>query len=256
MVFPATLQLCLSVLLESGLNWLQNWLVFRKLITRRLPLQSPNITAKLMKIAGKRTAKQWMALKLRLQSKPSQRLWDSAFRDFYLTRIDTRYLRPIASIQRDDTQSGEGFAIAALFCSLIEFLESCERGDNFHFIGRTKDKLLPNEYNERQASSYFKDFLKTRKPFDTLIPSALVDSFYQDVRCGLLHEARTKGTWFISTAASDGALVSASASQATLFRNQLVPALKEYFVEYRKRLLCAPSTQQAFIRKFDHLCKA
>lgn len=171
-------------------------------------------------------------------------------------RIDTRYLHPIASIQRDDTKSGEGFAIVALFCSLIEFLESCERGDNFHFIGRTKDKLQPNEYNERQASSYFKDFLKTRKPFDTLIPSALVNSFYQDVRCGLLHEARTKGGWFISTAASGGALISTKGGQITLFRNRLIPALETYFVEYRKRLLSNSSTQQAFIRKFDHLCKA
>lgn len=209
-----------------------------------------------MRIAGKHTAKQWMALKKRLQSKPSRRLWDSAFRRFYRMRIDTRYLHPIASIQRNDTESGEGFAIAALLCSLIEFLESCERGDNFHFIGRTKDKLQPNEYNERQASSYFKDFLKTRKPFDTLIPSALVDSFYQDVRCGLLHEARTKGGWFISTTASGGALISKKGGQITLFRNRLIPALETYFVEYRKRLLSDSSTQQAFIRKFDHLCKA
>jgi len=98
-----------------------------------------------MRIAEKHTDKQWMALKKRLQSKPTQRLWDSAFRRFYRRRIDTRYLHPIASIQRDDTQRGEGFAIAALFCTLIEFLESCERGDNFRFIGRTGAKLQPNE---------------------------------------------------------------------------------------------------------------
>ncbi len=195
-----------------------------------------------------------MALKKRLQSNPTQRLWDSAFHRFYRTRIDTRYLHPIASIQQDDTQLGEGFAIAALFCTLIEFLESCERGDNFRFIGRTGTKLQPNEYNERQASSYFKDFLRTRKPFNTLIPSTLVDSFYQNVRCGLLHEARTKGGWVISTRASGGALISQKGGQITLFRNQLIPALETYFLEYRKRLLTNPTTQQAFIRKFDHLC--
>ena len=209
-----------------------------------------------MRIAGLNTDKQWMALKRGLQSKPSQRLWDSAFRRFYRMRIDTRYLHPIASIQRNDTQRGEGFAIAALFCSLIEFLESCERGDNFHFIGRTKDTLQPHEYDECQASSYFKDFLKTRRPFDTLIPSTLVDSFYRDVRCGLLHEARTKGGWFISTAASCGALISQEGGKITLFRDRLIPGLEAYFLEYRSRLLTDPSTQQAFIRKFDHLCKA
>lgn len=208
-----------------------------------------------MRIAGKHSDKQWVALKSRLQSRPTERLWDSAFRRFYRIRIDTRYLHPIASIKRHDTQRGEGFAIVALFCSLIEYLESCERGDNFHFIGRTKDKLLPNEYSERQASQYFKDFLRTRTPFDTLVPSALVDSFYADVRCGLLHEARTKGGWFISTSASGGALISVTAGQKTLFRNRLVPALETYFVDYRERLLKDPATQQAFIRKFDYLCR-
>ena len=211
---------------------------------------------KSMRIAGKHTDQQWMALKRRLQSKPSRYLWDSAFRRFYRMRIDTRYLHPIASIERLDTQRGEGFAIATLFCSLIEFLESCERGDNFHFIGRT-GTLQSHEYSERQASSYFKDFLKTRKPFDTLIPSTLVNSFYQDVRCGLFHEARTKGSWFMSTAASHGGtLISQEGGRFTLFRNQLIPTLETYFLEYQERLLTNRSTQQAFIRKFDHLCKA
>jgi hypothetical protein len=209
-----------------------------------------------MRIAGKNTAKQWKALKKRLQSKPTQRLWGSAFRRFYRMRIDTRYLQPLASIQQHDAQLGEGFAIAALFCSLIEFLESCERGDNFHFIGQTGDTLQLNEYSERQAARYFKEFLKTRKPLDSLIPSTLVDSFYRDVRCGLLHEARTKGGWFISTAASRGALISQKGGKITLYRNRLVPALEEYFCEYRTRLFTDPGTQQAFIRKFDHLCKA
>ena len=204
-----------------------------------------------MKIAGKNMDKQWFALKARLQSNPSQDLWDSAYHRFYRERINTRYLHPIASIS--DTQSGEGFAIVALFCSLIEFLESCEKGDNFRFTS-SGVQLLPNEYNQTQAKSYFKDFLKTRDPFKTLIPLALVDSFYNDVRCGLFHEARTKGTWVISSRSSKGKLVSQSGGQIILFRRQLIPALEEYFVEYHKRLLTNTDTQAALIRKFDFLC--
>src|SRR5438045_1091046 len=104
-----------------------------------------------MKIAGKNTDIQWFALKARLQSAPSHNLWDSAYQRFYRKRIDTRYLHPIASIR--DTQSGEGFAITALLCSLIEFLESCERGNNFRLAPTAQ--LLPNEYNSKQASGYF-----------------------------------------------------------------------------------------------------
>lgn len=205
-----------------------------------------------MRIAGKNTVKQWVALKKRLQSNPSQDLWEYAYHGFYRMRIDTRYLHPIASIK--DTQNGEGFAIAALFCSLIEFLESCEKGLNFRYASTAK--LSPHEYNQQQAAGYFKDFLKTREPFKTLIPLALVDSFYSDVRCGLLHEARTKGTWFISSATSASILVSQTGGRITLFRRQIVPALEEYFVDYRNRLLSNINTQEAFIRKFDFLCTA
>jgi hypothetical protein len=169
-------------------------------------------------------------------------------------RIDTRYLDPIASIEQNDSERGEGFAIATLFCSLIEFLETCERGMNFHYIGKSQEVLQPHEYSERDGSKYFKDFLTTRKPFDHLIPPKLVDSFYRDVRCGLLHEARTKGGWFISAAASNGNLVAEQAGRITLFRSELVPALELYFADYRTRLLNDTTTQRAFIRKFDYLC--
>ena len=209
-----------------------------------------------MRIAGKYTDKQWATLRKRLQAKPTKRLWDSAFRRFYRMRIDTRYLKPIASILKHDTELGEGFAMVALFCSLLEFLESCERGDNFHFIGKAKERLKDNEYDEHQASRYFKNFLKTRKPFNEAIPLELVDSFYQDVRCGLLHETRTKGGWLISTKESDGALISQENGKIILFRNQLIPALEVYFLEYRKRLFTNTETQKAFIRKFDHLCNS
>ena len=142
----------------------------------------------------------------------------------------------------------------ALFCTLVEYLESCERGDNFRFVGNTKTTLQPHEYNERQAAAHFKDFLRTRTPFSTLVPAGLVDSFYRDVRCGLLHEARTKSAWTISTKASGGQLVSQQGSKITLFRNELIPAVEKYLANYRQRLLTDPNTQAAFIRKFDHLC--
>lgn len=208
-----------------------------------------------MRIAGGFTDQHWGMFKKRLSLEPSRSLWEKAFCQYYRTRINTRYLNPIDSIRRHDTKNGEGFAIVALFCSLIEFLESCEQGCNFRFVGSSKARLQPFEYNEHQASGYFKGFLRTRKPFDELVPPALVDSFYQDVRCGLLHETRTKGGWFISTAQSNGVLISQESEKITLFRNQLISAFNTYFDDYRFRLLDDHSTQEAFIRKFDFLCR-
>jgi hypothetical protein len=208
-----------------------------------------------VKISGKYTEKDWAEFKTRLKSPSTVRLWESGFRRFYQTRIETRYLRPIAAIKDNDRRNGEGFAIVALFCSLVEFLESCERGCNFRYL-KGKEKCGPNEYSQYETDGMFKAFLLTRTPFNVLVPSNLVASFYSDVRCGLLHEARTKGKWFISTAGSRDQLISVRDGRILLFRNELVPALKVYFADYRSRLVGDLHRQEAFIRKFDHLSKS
>jgi hypothetical protein len=206
-----------------------------------------------MKIAGKTSDSEWKSLKGRLSSNPTPRLWVSAFRRFYRARINTRYLDPIKSINKHDRYLGEGFAVVAVFCTLVEYLESCEQGHNFRAIKKGQ-VLSPNEYSQFQASNYFRSFLRNRTPFNVLVPSALVDSFYCDVRCGLLHEARTRGGWVISAKPSSGKLVTQTGATITLFRNELIPALEKYLADYRTRLLTDRNTQAAFIRKWDHLC--
>lgn len=205
-----------------------------------------------MKIARNKTVDDWHALRAQLQSGATRQLWDSAYKEFYRDRIDSRYLDPIASIQGRDVKEGEGFAIVALLCTLVEYLESCEQGVNFRLL--SGGAVLGNyEYSPREAAVLFKAFLSNRTPFDALVPSHLVDSFYQDVRCGLLHEARTKGGWEISSKSSEQ-LVSEGGGKITLFRNAIVPSLEKYFENYRVRLRVNTGTQEALIRKFDHLC--
>lgn len=213
-----------------------------------------------MWIAGTSTEKEWSTLQALLESKPTTDLWKSAYDEFYQRRIETRYLKPMAAIEAIDADEGEGFAIAALFCSLIEFLETCEQGHNY------KHKADPNltptkfEYRSSQGRGYFESFLRDREPFKTRFPSGLIGSFYTDVRCGLLHEARTQGGWVVTTRPSGGNLVSQVGGKIRLFRNELKPALEDYFNDYRARLLADPAplshseTQKAFIRKFAHLC--
>lgn len=207
-----------------------------------------------MRIADNKTDRDWADLKSQLQTAATPQLWNVAYEEFYRVRINTRYLAPIASIQRHELKKGEGFAIVAVFCTLVEFLESCERGINFRFLTRGA-ALLANEYSQAQAGDLFKAFLQDRTPFNTLVPRHLVDGFYRDVRCGLVHEARTKGGWKISSQKSSGQLVSESPGTLTLFRTAIVPSLEEYFDDYRVRLGAKAETQNAFIRKFDHLCQ-
>lgn len=190
-----------------------------------------------------------------LKSNPTTRLWNFAFEKYFLARIETRYLQPIRSILRDDNYVGAGFSIVALFCTLVEFLESCEQGHNFH-IPKTLGKKVPYKYGPKKAGTYFKAFFVRRIPFKNLVPSDLVDSLYFDVRCGLLHEARTKGGWMVSARHSLGALVERDGAKVILYRSQIVPALDLYFADYQRRLLEKKRTQAAFLRKFDHLAKA
>lgn len=212
-----------------------------------------------MWVAGTNTDKDWFALQAQLESKPTTALWEAAYEKFYKLRIETRYLKPMAAIKAIDADEGEGFAIAALFCTLIEFLETCEQGHNFKSNADPALTATKFEYRSRQGRGYFESFLRDREPFKTRFPSALIGEFYTHVRCGLLHEAKTEGGWVVVTLPSGGALVSEVGGKKRLFRDELKPALEEYFENYRKRLIADPApllhseTQKAFIRKFAHL---
>ncbi len=147
---------------------------------------------------------------------------------------------------------GEGFAIAVLFCSLVEFLESTEQG--LKYVHRNADRAK-NEYSN--SGGLFSAFLKKRAPFDKLVmPPSAADDFYKSVRCGLLHEARTKGNWVIWSVPSGGKLIHQDVTgKIIVFRNEFVPALDNYLGGYRARLLADVPTQAAFVRKWDWLCE-
>lgn len=210
-----------------------------------------------MKIAGKNTDTDWFALKAKITQTPNDvALWEEAYKRFYCLRIETRYLKPIASIREEDDQNGEGFAIAALFCSLIEFLETCEQGHVFKLGADNKLTHQTNEYTIGVGGKYFRDFLTTREPFKNHFTPVIAKDFFDNLRCPLLHEARTQAGWYVSSESSKGKLFEQRGGHKVLFRNDLVPALQTYFRDYRGRLVTQLPVQQAFVRKFDHLATA
>jgi hypothetical protein len=79
-------------------------------------------------IAGWKTQADWHATKASLVVGGDPQTWRAVYRDFYRARLDLRYLNPIKILQDHGTFSGEGFSIAAIQCSLIEFLESTIQG--------------------------------------------------------------------------------------------------------------------------------
>lgn len=148
-----------------------------------------------MKIAGNLTIFNWDELSNILNCENDDN-WGLAFY-FFEERIRTRYINPIKSILEIGDNLGEGFAVVNLQCSLIETIESFINGCNSEYRnGKTlwkKDVTIIFKSNKE----IFKSFFDKRKPFIDYDKKIDGVEFYQDVRCGLLHETQTKNNWKI-----------------------------------------------------------
>ena len=177
-------------------------------------------------------------------------MWRSAFDEFCQVRLKLRYFGPIEILQEHGTFQGEGFLITAIQCSLIEFLESTIQGVTYRHLKRG-ETLQPYEYSS--SSQIFMSFLTKRDPFRAVFSDAVASDFYSNVRCGLLHEARTKNGWLIWAINPTGAII--DPSKKILFRDNMQNALIQFISNYGAELQCNVEYQAAFIRKFDSLCE-
>lgn len=202
-------------------------------------------------IAGEKTVADWDAMRGGLTGSSDPAAWTDAFEDFFKRRLEKRYFEPIRAIAVIGKDAGEGFAIVALHCSLIEFLAATLKGETYKFQKNGKPPLNRFEYSN--SSKIFVDFLESNEPFKSMFSKAgTALDFYKSVRCGLLHEARTKGRWKIR--------VSGSAAQAidvngrVVYRDKMQGVFDQFVDWYGRQLPKDAKLQQAFIRKFDSLC--
>ncbi|MBC7138606.1 MAG: gamma-glutamylcyclotransferase [Defluviimonas sp.] len=204
------------------------------------------------RIAGKKTVADWTAMRDRLTRDTGPAPWKDAFDDFFKTRLESRYFGPIRAIEKLDENAGEGFAIVALHCSLIEFLAATLKGKTYKYQRRGKPPLGPFEYSN--SSDMFIEFLESAAPFKTMFSKAgTALNFYRSVRCGLLHEARTKGNWKIRVCES--ATRAIDVEEMVVCRNKMQEAFDQFVDWYGRQLPIDTALQQAFIRKFDSLCQ-
>ncbi len=115
----------------------------------------------------------------------------------------------------------------------------------------------PNEYHS--SAKLFHDFLTHHDPFrKNFTSSSFVGDFYREIRCGLLHEAATKGKAKIrahkyeapeclAERTDDGSLV--------LYRNSFLQGIESYIKEYKKELLHSSLLQRNLLRKMDDICQ-
>jgi hypothetical protein len=205
-------------------------------------------------IAGRKTVADWAALKPSLIDLNNISLWTTVFNDYYITRLSDRYLDPIKYIKESGGYSGEGFSIMTVICSLIEFLETTYQGTNYRYRRNGDPPLGPFEYSV--SGQIFTDFLTNRAPFNLQFDVQSAEDFYKNIRCGLLHEARTNGNWTIWGNSGNGTLIKKTSTETVIYRDDFYDALLEFINDhYKTDLLSSTDRKNAFVRKFDKLCE-
>lgn len=208
-----------------------------------------NKTAGDIHIAGALTTDDWRAFRPNLVS-GEKAGWEKAFTDYFDTRLRLRYLDPIKVLQDHGTFQGEGFSIAAIQCSIVEFLESTLQGKSYRFVRKGDPSLGIYEYSS--SNHIFISFLVNRSPFKNDFNEDRARDFYVNVRCGLLHEARTKNGWTIWATDATGHII--DATNKIMYRNNFQSGLLAFVDWYKQALTSDTAVQEAFIRKFDSLC--
>jgi AIG2 family protein len=213
-----------------------------------------------IRIAGNRTVGHWILARAKLASANDPQAWIEAFEDFFLERLQSRYFGPIETLGRPETQRkngqepwrGEGFAIVALQCSLIEFLGATLKGQSYVHPSQLNGRP-PDVHQYTASGKMFVEFLTMYPPFKEVFTTTdLAWDFYNGVRCGLLHEARTKNGWTIRSRKAVGACIDAAAK--IIYRDDFQNAFQTFAAWYATQLPKNKDYQAAFLRKFDSLC--
>lgn len=207
------------------------------------------------RIAKEITVQDWKDERIKLirdilQDRHSPLLWEKAY-DYFYQRISSRFLNPIGWIIKKGQSEGEGFSAVALQCILIEFIESFYQGK----IYTTSSQPRFYEYNS--SVRLFIDFLMNHYPFSNYFKmEKSARGFYDNIRCGLLHEASTKETSLIRVNSPDNLMIELIDDNKNMivYRNNFLHSIKEFLSDYKIKLFQDTQLKINFIRKFDDIC--
>jgi hypothetical protein len=197
----------------------------------------------LVSIAPGKTSDDWHCFARNLVPGGDELLWAEAFETFLFARLRSRYIGPIRALRDGGKLEGEGFTIVSIQCALLEFLAALRAGKKF----RHENPTPPHEY--KNSSGLFCDFLQMTDPFCKLFTKSQAKDFYANVRCGLLHEARTKNNWIIWASGTPAV----NADKKIVYRDTFQDVVEQYIRDYGISLLKDVPLQEAFIRKFNDL---
>jgi hypothetical protein len=159
--------------------------------------------------------------------------------DFIEQRHTKRFFSPIECLR--NAQSHGGFAMMALCCLLIETLQSYRDGlpsTDRRELGDLRKEQVPAEFRipggKFNGNDSFKLFFED---FGSLFPGTMIGEFYEKIRCGLLHQAQTKGKWTLNPS---GDLCEIVGEKRNINRNLFADQLRICFAHYTADLRFLP----------------
>lgn len=177
----------------------------------------------------------YLNLNLTLQSNEAD--WNTAVA-ILKDRIEGRYINQIDLLSND--VNANGFTIMALNCLLIETLYQFKEG---------KDKTPA-----RQNKEVYSDFLMQEFPRE-FNSQRIAESFYTDIRCGILHSAQTKNESRLSD--REDITVTFEGNTLVVSVKGISSLLKTYFDHYLQRLVDPNEVtlRNNFINKMKFVCR-
>ena len=164
---------------------------------------------------------------------------------FLEERYSERFFKPIRCLREAaGNEQGYGFAIMALCCLLIETIQCYRQGlpslskEDLDFMeGSDLNSNAPQDYKlvppwpfKKGSEDAFVNFFSELK-HQQYLPGVEGVEFYKKVRCGLLHQAQTKGTWRLSRTGKFW-----NPSEKSINRDEFAQRLEECFGDYLKQL--------------------
>jgi hypothetical protein len=201
-----------------------------------------------MKISPKYSSFDWKSVNLNVNSPLSD--WEKAI-NIFQDRINGRFFNQVKLIEN---QIFSGFAIMSLDCLLIETL-------NQFWLGIDDTNHHP-QYTRPIGRNWmsFRDFFHRSSHFSTFFPDDVSKVFYEQVRCGLLHQAETKQGTLINFKKStmvNKIDISDINKGIEVNRKLFHAALIQEFEDYCKKLLNSSESaiRQNFINKMNLICR-
>lgn len=157
-------------------------------------------------------------------------------------RYTERFFSPIRCLREaPGNEQGYGFAIMALCCLLVETIQCYREG-----LPSSSDNDL--DYMEKLPLNNDPEYkLPTPRPFKegkdpfviffrddrhkTYFPDVDGEEFYKKIRCGLLHQAQTKGSWRLGRTGKYW-----DAAEKSINRDEFAQRLRECFEGYLREL--------------------